>query len=442
MAAFAIGQTINDSFQVTGVLAKSRTGVIYACQTDDEPPQTVAVKVVDPRDGERSPEAGNLFMDLTVVTMLEHPHLVRIIEAQEIDFADPYIAMELLSGEDLEARIRARSGLGRAELWRVLEPVCSVASAIHGEGLIHGALKPSNVFLVSPGEEGGEERVKVLDPAIYHVQRATVAPRQPATIGYLPYLAPEQAAGQPDWIGPTTDVYLLGLLCFVGLTGKQPFVSSNPAGLVEQIRHEPPRTLAEAGLKDPPGELQAVLTRALVKTPGHRYQTVEALFDELRQALSAARAGEPDPPPLSPLRPRKSRPRRPEPEAKAPRDRPAGDNKLWDLSDLHLSRLPPPIEYEPAPEPDKTTAPPEVDERKTVILPEVDQRKTVALPGEDSGPAPGAEDLHETAVEVIRAPGTGEPMEVIIQSDSGQPAEEPWDPEATVRDENPPDMDD
>jgi serine/threonine-protein kinase len=185
--------------------------------------------------------------------------------------------MEALAGTTLREVLVMRGPLGVDRALAALLPVLDALHAAHGEDLVHGDLKPENVFLERLDPGGAQ--VKVLD-----LGGTPSAPGGEAIVGSAAYLSPEQAAG--DALDARSDVFGAGVLLFELVTGRLPFAAPSPVATAYKIVHEAAPPVGDAGL-------QPLLDRALAKAPADRYPSAAAFADALAAlvpdaALSAA----------------------------------------------------------------------------------------------------------------------------------------------------------
>ena len=161
--------------------------------------------------------------EVKVTTELAHPNIIEVVDVGASPEGVPYLVMEYLDGEDLEARLERD---GRVPLPMAVEIVKQVASALsvaHAEGVVHRDLKPGNVFLVRvPGDA---VFVKVVDFGISKVLKAatTKLTMARAVVGTPEFMSPEQAAGRVDLIDHRSDQWALACLAWHMLSGRLPF---------------------------------------------------------------------------------------------------------------------------------------------------------------------------------------------------------------------------
>ncbi len=276
------------SYRITRLLGEGGMGVVFEAE-QDRPRRLVALKVV----------RGGLFVDdarlrlfqreVEALARLQHPGIAAIHEAGRTEDGQHYFAMELALGLPLDAYLaRAAAGDERAERRARLALFLQIADAIayaHQRGVIHRDLKPSNVVVDGTG------RAKVLDFGLARitdgdVALSTVATNRGVIQGTLPYMSPEQAAGDPEAIDLRSDVYSLGVLLFEMLTGRLP-IDVRSAALPEAVRaiaqDSPARPASLVSALR--GDLETILLKALAKEPAQRYQTVSAFAEDVRRHL-------------------------------------------------------------------------------------------------------------------------------------------------------------
>ncbi len=234
----------------------------------------VALKIVR---GDPGKLASRFQIEAEAVAQLQHPNIVQI---HEVGWCDqrPYLALEFIDGGSLEEKISGKPQPGHeaAEMIRTLALAIDYA---HGRGIIHRDLKPSNILLTGPGvpkitDFGVAKRVELDDHQT----------RDGDLIGTPCYMAPEQASGYSDQIGPPTDVYSLGVIFYEMLTGRVPLQAPNAMEtliLVSIQEPVPPRRLQPRI----PIDLERIALKCLEKEPSKRYPTALALGEDLGRYL-------------------------------------------------------------------------------------------------------------------------------------------------------------
>ncbi|WP_437481607.1 protein kinase [Sorangium sp. So ce1014] len=245
--------------------------------------EAVAIKVLpgDDPDG-----AARFTREARVLASLSHPDVVRYVAHGASADGAPYLVMEWLDGEDLEARL-ARGPLGIHESVALVLRVAEVLAYAHAQGVIHRDLKPSNLFL--PG--GRLEAVKLLDFGIARLGHATRMTRSGMLIGTPGYMAPEQVRGEAS-IDARADVFSLGCVLFECLTGEPVFGGQHAAAILTKVLFEGART-ARSVRPEVPERLDEFLRRMLSKERVERPSDGQAAVTALRalEALPATQSG-------------------------------------------------------------------------------------------------------------------------------------------------------
>lgn len=277
--ALLVGQRLAH-YRILEKIGAGGMGEVYRAH-DDKLGREVAIKVLlalsDPEARKR------LWREARAAASLNHPNVCQLYEIDE-ENGVLFLAMELLDGESLAERL-VRGPLPRIEAIQVTLAILSALEALHRRGLVHRDLKPSNVSLTLHG-------VKLLD---FGLARPTPAGNGatesaltlPGTIiGTPTYMAPEQVLGQA--VDARADLFAAGSLLFEMLCGKPPFAGDSVLQVLHAIISEQPLSLGGS-----PAILAAdrVIHRALSRHPEDRYQTADAMAQDLREALLVADTG-------------------------------------------------------------------------------------------------------------------------------------------------------
>ncbi len=250
------------------------------------PERRVALKTI--RQELSSPRLRERFAhEARFLAALEHPGIARVYESGSATTAHgevPYLAMEYVDGRPLlEAADTGAWSLDKR--LRVLAALAEAVQHAHVRGIVHRDLKPANILVDGSGQP------KILD---FGVARAIdVEPSASArltfvgeVVGTLHYMSPEQLSGDPTRVDARSDVYALGVIAYELLSGELPFPASD-SSLIEVIRSRdttPPRQLSS--LKpEYRGELEIIVMKALAGDAQARYQSAQALADDLTRYL-------------------------------------------------------------------------------------------------------------------------------------------------------------
>jgi len=271
-----------------------RGGFAAVYRARDPDGEVVAVKILHPMLGGSQEVLQRFHQEALILNRLRSPHIVQVLDVDELEPGRPYFAMQWLSGSTLAAIRRARGRLSLPEAFAVLSGLGDALGLAHREGIVHRDIKAENVMVPDAGDLS---RVVLLDFGIAKLLEKEGTPgatRTGSLLGTPGYMAPEQIMGVR--IDARVDIYALGVLFFELVTGDLPFTGRVKVEVEEQALREPvPRISERAAV---PVALDAIVARCLAKDPADRYATAEDLLDALwPMADSAARtrpAAEPD----------------------------------------------------------------------------------------------------------------------------------------------------
>lgn len=274
-------------------LGRGGMGVVYLAR-EVQLDRDVAIKVL-PAHLARTAAARERFVrEARMAAGLSHPHIVPIHRVGEVPAGHPersegpsfvFFVMSYFEGETLGERLRTSGPLPPADATRVLREVAWALAYAHGRGIVHRDVKPDNILL-----EAGTGRALVTDFGIAHGGEDPGLATDPGKImGTAHYMSPEQAASET--IDGRSDIYSLGVVGYLAVSGRLPFESSNlPALMVRQATETPPSVMRVApGL---PAALGTAIDRCLSPDPAGRFPDGEA--------LAAALAPPPDTRPVLP----------------------------------------------------------------------------------------------------------------------------------------------
>jgi len=245
----------------------------------------VAVKLIDPSIAESREALGRFQREAQSAAELRSTHIVQIFD-YGIDEGTPYIAMELLQGESLAARLARLSTLTPSVTVQILSQVARALSLAHEKGVIHRDLKPDNIFLV---REGADEVCKVLDFGIAKKLGSLsgssgIKTNTGAMLGTPYYMSPEQALGQSN-IDHRTDIWSLAIIAYECLTGVRPFEKETLGALLMAICQEPLPTPSKIAAV-PPG-FDEWFARAAARELSKRFQSAADAASQLRVICGA-----------------------------------------------------------------------------------------------------------------------------------------------------------
>ncbi|CAN5278082.1 hypothetical protein BH10PLA2_BH10PLA2_07200 [soil metagenome] len=254
-------------------------------------------------------------LEAELAARVQHPNIVQVYEIGSYE-SRPFLALEWIDGGSLADRLKDGKPWPPTEAAALIETLARAIDVAHSQGVVHRDLKTGNILLqkLESREERGENRKQGSSnlstvPSISTDHRLpttdysaltnyapkitdfglaqTIEGRQSMTrsgflVGTPGYMAPEQAGGKRALVGPTTDIYSLGVILYELLTAQLPFKAENTLELLQAVTtDEPPRPRRlQPGL---PRDLEAITLHCLEKEPGRRYPTALALAEDLRR---------------------------------------------------------------------------------------------------------------------------------------------------------------
>jgi eukaryotic-like serine/threonine-protein kinase len=256
-------------YEVLGELGHGAMGVVYRAR-DPFINRLVALKTITTGVADDPALLERFYREAQSAGGLQHPNIITIYDMGDAGHI-PYIAMELVEGENLEQVIARRAALSISLKLGWAMQACRAFDYAHKRGIVHRDIKPGNVMV---GKDGS---VKVVDFGIARVLE-TSKTQTGMLIGTFAYMSPEQYHG--EHADERSDIWSFGVLLYELLAYQRPFTGATPASLMHSICQQEPTTLASI-LPDCPDELELIMSRILQKSPSERYQSMEDLLLEL-----------------------------------------------------------------------------------------------------------------------------------------------------------------
>ncbi len=269
----------------------------------------VALKMPLPERALASGDVHRFLREARAAARLDHPNIVRVFDAGELGPLGYFIASEFCAGPSLRRWLKSQNEPVSPRLAaRWMAAIADAIQHAHDRGILHRDIKPDNIILTSPPkphetaspsprpEAGADGRARPASPADLLFPRLTdfglarlaeeAADESGSDIrmGTAHYMAPEQAAGRSDQIGPATDVYALGATLYAIVAGRTPFRGETEAETLRLVLESEPVALRSLrpGL---PRDLETICLRCLCKEPSQRYASAGAMRDDLRRFL-------------------------------------------------------------------------------------------------------------------------------------------------------------
>ncbi|HEU4412848.1 MAG TPA: protein kinase [Polyangiaceae bacterium] len=275
-------------FVIERQVGRGASGVVYRA-FDELSREHVALKVIAGRGGDPEEEA-RFEREGTILAGLDHPNIVRVVAFGTLDDGMPYLAMEWLEGEDLQARMR-RAPLTMRQSLVVARQIAAALEAAHKAGVVHRDVKPTNVFLLNGS---GPLTAKLVDFGVASMGDVRLTQRG-HIVGTPAYMAPEQARGEGP-VDSRCDLYALGATLFELLTGRPPHVGPTPIATLARLVTSPAPRLREF-LPDVMHELDELEARLLATYPDERPASATQVASELDAMLVDPTIGTSLPPP-------------------------------------------------------------------------------------------------------------------------------------------------
>jgi serine/threonine-protein kinase len=268
---------VGGRYRLEAMLAEGGMGEVWAA-SDTQTNARVAVKRLHRTRAQDRELVHRFQREARVVAALRSPHVARVLDAGWDD-AGPFIVMELLVGEDLDATLARERRLAPDLAMRIIVHACTGLEAAHAAGIVHRDVKSSNLFVAE--NDASTRVVKLVDFGIAKLtttERATKVQKLTRTgevFGSPAYMSPEQLRGA-DAVDARTDLWSLGVVLFEMLTGQLPFRGEGVLALMRAIAEDPIPDARDL-VPDLPSGIVAVLYRALQRDPADRYTSAREM---------------------------------------------------------------------------------------------------------------------------------------------------------------------
>jgi len=264
------GSTIAGRYTIIEELGRGGMGLVYKAE-DTKLKRTVALKFLPP-ELTHIPEVQERFMrEAQAAAALDHPNICTVYEFDEGERTS-FISMAYIEGQSLKTKIGS-GPIGIEEALGIAGQVAEGLQEAHKKGIVHRDIKSANIMITGKGQ------AKIMDFGLARVAGSTLLTRDGSTMGTVAYMSPEQARGSE--VDHRTDIWSFGVVLYEMLTGRIPFQGENEQSVIYSILKQRPEpiTKLQPGLPFP---LEQIVSKALEKDPGKRYQQVEELLDDLK----------------------------------------------------------------------------------------------------------------------------------------------------------------
>lgn len=262
-----VENSIGKRYVLEKELGRGGMGEVYLAK-DTQLDRAVAIKFLGSLIDNSQDYRDRFLREAKAAARITHPNIVAIYDVNASE-GKTFIAMEYVEGTNLHGYVDHKGKLTPREAVNIIGQACSALQAIHDAGIVHRDLKPDNILL----SKGGVAKLTDFGLAKAEDHRLT---RAGTILGTPSYMAPEQVRGED--VGPTADIYAIGLVLHEALTGETVFEDGD---VLERQVHEnpPPPSMKNDAVSS---ELDAVVLKCLAKDPAERYQSAKELVQALR----------------------------------------------------------------------------------------------------------------------------------------------------------------
>jgi predicted Ser/Thr protein kinase len=263
-------------YEVLGELGRGAAGVVYKAR-QVALNRVVALKMILAGAHAGAEERARFRAEAEAVAQLQHPNIVQVYDVGECDGL-PFFSLEFVEGGSLERKLN-RTAQRPAEAAALVETLARAMHVAHRQGIVHRDLKPANILLTPDGLP------KIADFGLAkRLEDDTNQTQSGCVMGTPGFMAPEQAGGRNQDVGPAADIYALGAVLYDALTGRPPFKGATVLQTLAQVLHDeplPPSRL-QPGI---PRDLETICLKCLQKQARNRYASAQELAEDLRRFL-------------------------------------------------------------------------------------------------------------------------------------------------------------
>ena len=273
-------EVVDGRYLLERVVGEGASGTVWRAR-DERRDIDVALKILRPKHAATAELLERFVREADLSERMLSPHIVRVLARGTTREGAPYIAYELLEGEDLAARIGNDRRLSLEAVRSVVVHTCRALARAHAIGVLHRDIKPENLFVT---QTDGRMLVKVVDFGVADLVGAAL--RDGPMVGTLEYMAPEVLLGErPPSV--QSDLFSLGVVAYKCLSGSMPFPAANVAQLVLAHARTTPKRVRELDARIP-AQVDAWLEQALACEPARRFENAREMAEVFERAVAVA----------------------------------------------------------------------------------------------------------------------------------------------------------
>ena len=279
-----LGQVIGGRYEIVRLIGRGGMGAIYEVR-NTRLGRSFAMKTLIGDAASDADVLSRFRREADVIARVKHPNIVEVIDWETLDDGSPCMILEYLQGEDLARRIRDAAPLPWPVIAKVGDQVLSALSIAHASNIIHRDLKPQNIFLAH--DDSGDERAKLLDFGVSKIRDSqSLVTTDARLIGTPSYMAPEQAEGRHEDVGPATDLWAMGAILYEMATGDLAFDGTNMPAVLYKICSKEPEPIT-GRRPDAPAAFVDLILEVLTRDHDARVSDADVFRVRLRESLSS-----------------------------------------------------------------------------------------------------------------------------------------------------------
>ena len=268
------GMILGGRYQVQDKIGTGGMATVFR-GLDEVLGRTVAIKTMLPQYASDPSFAARFKQEAQAAAALQSPYIVSVYDWGK-DADTYYIVMEYLRGTDLKSGIRSHGALDPKKVAQIGSQIAGALSVAHKHEIIHRDIKPQNIMVLPDGN------IKVMDFGIARAKNSHLT-QDNSVLGTAHYVSPEQTQGKA--LGPTTDIYSLGIVMYEAATGQVPFQGDDAISVALKQVNEQPKPPSQLNPAVDPA-LEAIILKCMQKSPADRFQTADELHRTLRDYLA------------------------------------------------------------------------------------------------------------------------------------------------------------